>query len=139
MKNYNILFTLLLFISFLFWFKSDAKDYQKEVGKHYAKVFCYNTKDFKQATTNGEVVINYLPTCSHPNLPMNTVIKFTNSKNGRIAYARVNDKKTPSKNFKVDLIYISTIVSNHLRLDCKPTVVEWEIYENTYKIKKHER
>ena len=56
-------------------------------------------------TSNGEVYNMYAYTAAHKTLPMNTIVKVTNLKNGKSVIVRINDRGPFVKGRIIDLSY----------------------------------
>lgn len=55
------------------------------------------------ATANGEVFDRTLPTAAHPTLPLPSIVRVTNLKNGKAMTVRVNDRGPFAKGRLIDL------------------------------------
>ncbi len=58
-------------------------------------------------TSNGEIYNMYEMTAAHKTLPMNTMVRVTNRRNGRSVVVRINDRGPFVKGRIVDLSYIA--------------------------------
>ena len=63
----------------------------------------YHPKFNGRKTATGDVFQNSRFTCASNQLKLNTYIKVTNIKNGRVVYVRVNDRMAPSNKRLLDL------------------------------------
>lgn len=65
----------------------------------------YGPKFHGRKTSNGEVFNMYDLTAAHRVLPMNTKVKVTNLKNGKVVELRINDRGPFAKNRIIDLSF----------------------------------
>jgi len=77
-----------------------------EVGSRFQGVASWYGKDFHgKLTSSGEVYNMYDLTAAHKTLPMHTIVKVTNLRNGKSVVVRINDRGPFVKNRIIDLSY----------------------------------
>ncbi len=77
-----------------------------KVGTVYKGTASWYGYDFHgNSTSNGEFYNMYAYTAAHKTLPMNTILKVTNLKNGKSVIVRVNDRGPFAANRIIDLSY----------------------------------
>ena len=77
-----------------------------KVGTTYKGTASWYGYDFHgNSTSNGEFYNMYAYTAAHKTLPMNTILKVTNLKNGKSVIVRVNDRGPFAANRIIDLSY----------------------------------
>jgi rare lipoprotein A len=94
----SLILSLVLWLSFLI----NAQNI--EVGYSQTGQASYYANQFHgKKTASGEKYDMYAMTAAHPNIPFNSIIKVTNTKNGKWVTLRVNDRGPFSKKRIVDV------------------------------------
>jgi rare lipoprotein A len=82
-------------------------------------------KDFHgKKTSNGEIYDMYKMTSAHKTFPMNTIVKVTNTKNGKSTVVRINDRGPFVQNRIIDLSYAAALALNVVNSGTAPVKVE---------------
>ena len=77
-----------------------------KIGEKYRGIASWYGPNFHgKKTSNGEYYNMYGLTAAHKTLPMNTMVKVTNLKNGKSVVVRINDRGPFVKNRIIDLSY----------------------------------
>ncbi|MRI58855.1 MAG: septal ring lytic transglycosylase RlpA family lipoprotein [Epsilonproteobacteria bacterium] len=77
-----------------------------EVGERYRGIASWYGEDFHgKRTSNGEIYDMYDLTAAHKTLPMNTMVKVTNLRNGKSVVVRINDRGPFVAGRIIDLSY----------------------------------
>jgi rare lipoprotein A len=64
-----------------------------EIGNEFSGIASWYGRDFhSKLTANGEVYDMYALTAAHKTLPMNTIVKVTNTTNDKTVVVRINDR-----------------------------------------------
>ena len=76
------------------------------VGQKFRGIASWYGKDFHgRRTSNGEIYDMYAHTAAHKTLPMNTIVRVVNLRNGRSTIVRINDRGPFVANRIIDLSY----------------------------------
>ena len=77
-----------------------------KVGEKFRGIASWYGPNFHgKRTSNGEIYNMYAFTAAHKTLPMNTMVKVTNLRNGRSTIVRINDRGPFVRNRIIDLSY----------------------------------
>lgn len=95
------------------------------VGDTFSGVASWYGPDFHgKYTSNGEVYNMYDMTAAHKTLPMNTIVKVTNKKNGLSTVVRVNDRGPFVESRIIDLSNTAAKKLDMFREGTAPVIVE---------------
>ena len=87
-------------------YKIEGKQYTPKINKQYNNIGIaswYGEKFHYKRTANGETFDMNLLTAAHPTLPLPSIAKVTNLKNGRSIIVRINDRGPFKRNREIDL------------------------------------
>ncbi len=95
------------------------------VGSRYQGIASWYGPNFHgKRTSSGEFYNMYDFTAAHKTLPMNTIVKVTNLKNGRTAIVRINDRGPFVEDRIIDLSYAAAKQLDMIKMGTAPVELE---------------